>query len=160
MLTGVEVGLYGLLPDMPIGTSLRVRVRHLDSGLYWRPDGSFGDAEAHLGSVVADDGHWRLMLEPMASGSYALEIEAIAADGSSVATTSSFNVIGEDLIPPVDNSIAPSTSTEAPQPITPNAASQAFWEGRRGIGFSVDSQGAWESRTAGIRAPGGGEPRL
>ena len=24
MLTGVEVGLYGLLPDMPIGTTLRV----------------------------------------------------------------------------------------------------------------------------------------
>lgn len=25
MLTGVEVGLYGLLPDMPIGTTLRDR---------------------------------------------------------------------------------------------------------------------------------------
>ena len=146
MLTGVEVGLYGLLPDMPIGTTLRVRVRHLDSDLYWRPDGSFGEEADHVASVVADDGHWRLMLQPMASGSYSLEIDAIAADGSRISTSSSFNVVGEDLIPPIASAITPQPDAQVIPATAPTAASQAFWDGRRGIGFSVDSQGAWTSQ--------------
>ncbi len=146
MLTGVEAGLYGLLPDMPIGTTLRVRVRHLDSNLYWRPDGSFGENVDHLASVVADDGHWRLMLQPMASGSYSLEIDAIAADGSSISTSSSFNVVGEDFIPPIASAITPQPDSQALPATATNAANQAFWDGRRGIGFSVDSQGAWSSQ--------------
>jgi hypothetical protein len=146
MRTGVEVGLHGLLPDMPIGTTLRVRVRHLESGLYWRADGSFGGADEHLGSVVADDGHWRLMLQPMASGNYALEIEAIAADGSSVAASSSFNVVGEDFISPIASTDIPQPAIQTASATASSAASQAFWDGRRGIGFSVDSQGAWSSQ--------------
>ena len=146
MLTGVEVGLYGLLPDMPIGSTLRVRVRHLDSDLYWRPDGSFGEEADHVASVVADDGHWRLMLQPMASGSYSLEIDAIAADGSRISTSSSFNVVGEDLIPPIASAITPQPDAQVIPATAPTAASQAFWDGRRGIGFSVDSQGAWTSQ--------------
>lgn len=146
MLTGVEVGLYGLLPDMPIGTTLRVRVRHLDSDLDWRPDGSFGEETDHVASVVADDGHWRLMLQPMASGSYSLEIDAIAANGSRISTSSSFNVVGEDLIPPIANAIPPQPDAQVVSATAPTAASQAFWDGRRGIGFSVDSQVAWTSQ--------------
>lgn len=146
MLTGVEVGLYGLLPDMPIGSTLRVRVCHLDSDLYWRPDGSFGEQADHVASVVADDGHWRLMLQPMASGSYSLAIDAIAADGSRISTSSSFNVVGEDLIPPIASAISPQPDAPVVPATAPTAASQAFWDGRRGIGFSVDSQGAWTSQ--------------
>ena len=146
MRTGLEVGLYGLLPDRPIGTTLRVRVRHLDSGLYWRADGSFGENADHIASVVAVDGHWRLMLQPMASGNYALEIEAIAADGSSVAASSSFNVVGEDFISPIASTDIPQPAIQTASATAPSAASQAFWDGRRGIGFSVDSQGAWSSQ--------------
>ena len=146
MLSGVEVGLYGLLPDMPIGSTLRVRVRHLDSDLYWRPDGSFGENADHLASVVADDGHWLLMLQPMASGSYSLEVDAIAADGSRISTSSSFNVVGEDFIPPIAIAITPPPDAQSLQATEANAANKAFWDGRRGIGFSVDSQGAWSSQ--------------
>ena len=69
MSTGIETGIYGELPGREIGTAVEVRILHLDSGQYWRPEGRFGEEMTHTGAVVADDGHWRLMMVPPAGGS-------------------------------------------------------------------------------------------
>ena len=42
MQTGIETGIYGERPGLGIGTAVEVRILHLDSGQYWRPEGTFG----------------------------------------------------------------------------------------------------------------------
>ena len=101
MLTGVETAIYGKLPGKTIGSTVDVRILHLESGLHWRPDGTFGEEMLHRGVVVAADGHWRLMLAPPAGGTYRLDVTASHAPGAAVAASTNFNVIGDDLITPV-----------------------------------------------------------
>ena len=100
MLTGVETAIYGELPGKTIGSTVDVRILHLESGLHWRPDGTFGEEMLHRGVVVAADGHWRLMLAPPAGGTYRLDVTASHAPGAAVAASTDFNVIGDDLITP------------------------------------------------------------
>ncbi len=158
MWTGVATGIYGSLPGRSIGTPVEVSILHLESGQYWRPNGEFGEAMSHTGSVVASDGHWRLSVSPPAGGTYRLVVVASASDGSAVSATTEFSVMGEDLISPFVNASAedlveasadssttpalPETAISDSFPIL-DAASRQFWDGRRGIGFSVDSQGQW-----------------
>ncbi len=158
MSTGIETGIYGELPGREIGTAVEVRILHLDSGQYWRPEGRFGEEMTHTGVVVADDGHWRLMMVPPASGAYRLEVLETSSEGSLPLASTEFSVVGEDLTNPfasadqinadelsTDFLITKVSSEEATSEIYPSseAATRSFWEGRRGIGFSVDSQGQW-----------------
>ena len=158
MSTGVATGIYGSLPGRSLGTPVEVSILHLESGQYWRPNGEFGEAMSHTGSVVASDGHWRLPISPPAGGTYRLVVVARASDGSVVSATTEFSVMGEDLINPfvnataendVEVSVDSSTTFASPENATSDsfpildAASRQFWDGRRGIGFSVDSQGQW-----------------
>ena len=158
MSTGIETGIYGELPGREIGTAVEVRILHLDSGQYWRPEGRFGEEMTHTGVVVADDGHWRLMMVPPASGAYRLEVLETSSEGSLPLASTEFSVVGEDLTNPfasadqinadelsTDFPITNLSSEEATSEIFPSseAATRSFWEGRRGIGFSVDSQGQW-----------------
>ena len=158
MSTGIETGIYGELPGREIGTAVEVRILHLDSGQYWRPEGRFGEEMTHTGVVVADDGHWRLMMVPPASGAYRLEVLETSSEGSLPLASTEFSVVGEDLTNPfasadqinadelsTDFPVTNVSSEEATSEIFPSseAATRSFWEGRRGIGFSVDSQGQW-----------------
>ena len=158
MSTGIETGIYGELPGREIGTAVEVRILHLDSGQYWRPEGRFGEEMTHTGAVVADDGHWRLMMVPPASGAYRLEVLETSSEGSLPLASTEFSVVGEDLTNPfasadqvnadelsTDFPVTNVSSEEATSEIFPSseAATRSFWEGRRGIGFSVDSQGQW-----------------
>ncbi len=160
MMTGVQTAIYGALSGSSIGTGIQVRILHLDSGQYWRPDDTFGEAIDHTGFVVSADGHWRLMVEPQAAGAYRVEVSAIDSDGTPVVASSEFSVIGEDLKNPyidvtaesIDSSgndlSMTSASSEEPPSLglaSADGSSKTFWEGRQGIGFSIDSQGQWPS---------------
>ena len=163
MKTGIETGIYGERPGRGIGTAVEVRILHLDSGQYLRPEGTFGEEMTHKGVVVADDGHWRLLMTPPASGAYRIEVLETTSEGSLTLASTEFSVVGEDLT----NAFASAGSTNTDQinadggssdsattyaaseeATTENfssaeASTRPFWEGRRGIGFSVDSQGQW-----------------
>ena len=163
MSTGIETGIYGELPGRGIGTAVEVRILHLDSGQYWRPEGTFGEEMTHKGVVVADDGHWRLLMTPPVSGAYRLEVLETTSEGSLPLDSTEFSVVGEDLTNAFVsaaaanadqinadgvNSDSPTTNASSEEPTSDNfssaeAATRPFWEGRRGIGFSVDSQGQW-----------------
>ncbi|WP_114993745.1 DUF1996 domain-containing protein [Synechococcus sp. UW179A] len=163
MQTGVETGIYGELPGREIGTAVEVRILHLDSGQYWRPEGRFGEETTHKGVVVADDGHWRLLMTPAASGAYRIEVMETSPEGSITLASTEFSVVGEDLTNGFESAVATNadqinagdgssefaTSDAASEEATTNnfsnteAATRPFWEGRRGIGFSIDSQGQW-----------------
>ena len=103
--SGVEVGLHGVLEEAEIKTELHLRIRHQQSGRWWRADGSFGGSSNHTGTVVDHLGHWRLMHTPMAPGDYELVVEAMNKEGDRLTKTSSFNVIGETLLNPWDYNV-------------------------------------------------------
>ena len=157
MMTGAEVGIYGTVTDTDGVASLKLALRH-ESGSYWRPDGSFGERAWHDGSIVAADGHWRLMFEPAAPGAYDLLVAATDSNGNVSTAETNFGVIGETLVvPPTDlpgQPPADSLPSEPPVADEPPAvpadspaseltvADRAFWESTRGIGFSVGSLGS------------------
>ncbi|MAR51854.1 MAG: hypothetical protein CMK50_01690, partial [Propionibacteriaceae bacterium] len=163
MQTGIETGIYGELPGRGIGTAVEVRILHLDSGQYWRPEGRFGEETTHKGVVVADDGHWRLLMTPAASGAYRIEVLETTSGESLPLASTEFSVVGEDLTNAFESAAATNadqinagggssgsaTSDAASEEVTADnflsaqATTRPFWEGRRGIGFSVDSQGQW-----------------
>ena len=163
MQTGIETGIYGELPGRGIGTAVEVRILHLNSGQYWRPEGTFGEEMTHKGVVVADDGHWRLLMTPPASGAYRIEVLETNSEESLPVASTEFSVVGEDLTnafasTDVTNADQINASGERSDSATTEAASEEakaenlssseaatrpFWEDRRGIGFSVDSQGQW-----------------
>ena len=122
MSTGIETGIYGELPGREIGTAVEVRILHLDSGQYWRPEGRFGEEMTHTGVVVADDGHWRLMMVPPASGAYRLEVLETSSEGSLPLASTEFSVVGEDLTNPfasADQVNADELSTDFPITFVP-----------------------------------------
>jgi len=163
MLTGVEVGIHGTVTDADGVASLRLALRH-ESGSYWRPDGSFGDIAWHNGSIVASDGHWRLMFAPAAPGTYSLLVAATDGNGNVSIAETRFDVIGDTLVPPPAGGPAlppadvpvgenpPVTDAPPAVPSDPPAAQltvadREFWESTRGIGFSVGSLGSLPDQT-------------
>ncbi|KZR91534.1 Serralysin A precursor [Synechococcus sp. MIT S9509] len=166
MQTGIETGIYGELPGRGIGAVVEVSILHLDSGRYWQPEGTFGEEMTHQGVVVADDGHWRLLMTPPTSGAYRIEVLETSSEGALPLASTEFTVIGEDLMNVFASAAATNadqinsgggnpdratTHAAAEEATTDNfssakAATRPFWEGRRGIGFSVDSQGQWLSQ--------------
>ncbi len=98
MLTGTEVGIYGVHHGAALGQTLRVQIRHLDSDLYWRPDGSLGESADYIASVVDGSGHWRLLHTPMLPGSYELTVLADDDQGNNIVRTGEYTVIGEALV--------------------------------------------------------------
>ncbi|QNI54246.1 hypothetical protein SynBIOSE41_01734 [Synechococcus sp. BIOS-E4-1] len=166
MQTGIETGIYGELPGRGIGAVVEVSILHLDSGRYWQPEGTFGEEMTHQGVVVADDGHWRLLMTPPTSGAYRIEVLETTSKGALPLASTEFTVIGEDPTNVFASAAATNadqinsgggnpdratTHAAAEEATTDNfssaeAATRPFWEGRRGIGFSVDSQGQWLSQ--------------
>jgi len=163
MMTGVNVGIYGTVNDADGVASLKIALQH-ESGSYWRPDGTFGELAWHDGSIVAADGHWRLMFEPAAPGAYQLTVVATDTTAAVSVAETTFSVIGETLVaPPTDVPVSPPATdppTDPPSvddppvaedpPAVPSdppvsersVADRAFWESTRGIGFSVGSLGS------------------
>ena len=105
--SGTEVSLYGYVQDGQIGEELKVQIRHLESGQYWRPDGSFGDAQNHLAAVVDSSGHWRLMHTPQASGEYELVVQYNDSQERTNIQSTTFNVIGQTFVDPFARPLEP-----------------------------------------------------
>ena len=105
--SGTEVSLYGYVQDGQIGEELKVQIRHLESGQYWRPDGSFGDAQNHLAAVVDSSGHWRLMHTPQASGGYELVVQYNDSQERTNIQSTTFNVIGQTFVDPFARPLEP-----------------------------------------------------
>lgn len=159
MMTGVNVGIHGTVNDTDGVASLKIALRH-ESGSYWRPDGTFGELAWHDGSIVAADGHWRLMVEPAAPGAYQLTVVATDTTAAASVAETTFSVIGETLVvPPANVPVTPPAADpppagEPPVPVDPPVipsdppaigvavSDRAFWESTRGIGFSVGSLGS------------------
>ena len=116
MRTGVSNGIHGTVTDSDDITSLRLAVRH-EGGAYWRPDESFGSLQWHDGDIVADDGHWRLMLSPPAAGEYVVTVVATNAAGKRSVATAPFRVIGETLV--AAPMISPVDEVPGPEPSQP-----------------------------------------
>ncbi|MFL0789526.1 MAG: endonuclease/exonuclease/phosphatase family protein [Prochlorococcus sp.] len=156
--SGVETGLHGVLEGAELKTELQVRIRHQQSGRWWRADGNFGGASNHTGLVVDHSGHWRLMHTPMAPGDYELVVEASNPEGDRLTKISSFRVIGESLLNPWDYSI------DAAENETITTASDTNDDQQQG---SLDSnQGTAElqldqaTAVDGVQTEGEGEPLI
>ena len=98
--SGSEVSLYGYVQDGQAGEELQVQIRHLESGQYWRPDGTFGDVMNHQANVVDSSGHWRLMHTPQAAGEYEMVVVYTDAEGSTGVRSTTFNVLGDTYVNP------------------------------------------------------------
>ncbi|WP_137024881.1 hypothetical protein, partial [Synechococcus sp. UW179A] len=98
--SGSEVSLYGYVQDGRAGEELQVQIRHLDSGQYWRPDGTFGDVMNHQATVVDSSGHWRLMHTPQAAGEYEMVVVYTDAERKTGARSTTFNVLGDTYVNP------------------------------------------------------------
>lgn len=120
MRTGHAVGFYGWVTATDGIASLRATVRHPESGLHWRPDGSWGERAEWEPAIVDGDGHWRLMLTPPAAGRFEFEIVAVSASGGRAQESTAFGVLGDDLVP-LPGSGSDPTATPSPAPtMTPS----------------------------------------
>ena len=112
MRTGIESNFWGYVGDDQAVTSIQGALQHIETGLWWRPDQTWGDREMHPAAVVDADGHWRWTHTPQAPGSFSLIIEARDAAGNLTSADTTFAVIGEALVP----TGAQPTPQHTPQP--------------------------------------------
>jgi hypothetical protein len=104
MGVGNRSTIYGQVHDAAEVGRLYATIQNLESGLYQRTDGTFGEVDPFEITVNAYDGHWFFLHTPAAGGTYHVKIFATDLAANVTSRNTTFGVHGD----------LPSLTTEPP----------------------------------------------
>jgi endoglucanase Acf2/endonuclease/exonuclease/phosphatase family metal-dependent hydrolase len=87
--------IYGQVHDAADVARLYATIQNVESGLYQRTDGTFGEVDPFEITVNAYDGHWFFLYTPATGGTYRIKVFAIDPAENVTSRNTTFGVHGD-----------------------------------------------------------------